>query len=206
MKRKLIALMIMAGAFAFTPFSADAQGLGGLLKKGKQALEKVTKSKETPAETATTQTVQSNARATNSITLDNGIEMTNPLAEYIEITPVGLYATSTSENFGDAILVLKVLQKEPQNTANFGGNSEQPMLAVDANGKMYETKAGIYSFNTPEGIPVRIILDKSEQIFKGVKKDIKVMPMVKCGIWLESRHRGQLTLKNVPIFWDQSPE
>lgn len=205
MKRNLIVLMIMAATAAFIPFSSEAQGLGGLLKKGKEVLDKVTTTKDKNSD-KTADDKPSKVKEANSMTFENGIEMINPLSEYIEVTPIGLYGSSTSENFGNAYLVVKVLMKEPQNTANFGGNSQMSMIAVDGNGKVYNTKAGIYSYDTPEGIPVNIILNKNEHQFTGIKKNIEVLPMVKFGIWVDSQKKGLVTLKNVPIFWDQSPE
>lgn len=206
MKRKLITLFLVAGVAFLTPCTSEAQGLGGLLKKGKKALESLTTTNEKPTEAVTTKNEESRTKTANSVTFDNGIEMINPLAEYIDVTPVGLYAISKSENYGDAYVVLKVLMKDAVNTASFGGNMEQKMIAVDANGKVYNTDAGIYPFDTPEGIPVNIVIDKYGLVFTGIKKNIEVMPMVKVGIWLGKGRKGILTLKNVPIFWDQSPE
>lgn len=205
MKRNLIALALVAIVAAFTPVNSEAQGLGGLLKKGKEALQKVAKSKEKVTGNAQN---EADKASTRTITFDNGIEMTNPMAEFIEVTPVGLYGVSTSENYGNAYLVLKVVMKEPENKASFGGSiNNEKMLAVDANGKVYNTDAnGTFSFDTPEGIPVNVIINQPPMLFTGIKKTIDVMPMVKFGIWIDARRNGNLTLKNVPIYWDRSPE
>lgn len=206
MKRNLIAILIVAVATAFMPFGSRAQGLGDLLKKGKQTIEKVAgKAKEKIV--GTDNTVQENAKNLTS-TFDNGIEMVNPMAEYIDVTPIGLYGYSTSENYGSAYLVLKVMMKEPENQASFGGSiNNEKMIAVDANGKVYNTDAnGTFRFDTPEGIPVNVIINQPPLTFTGIKKEIQVMPMVKFGILIDARRKGNLTLKNVPIYWDKTPE
>lgn len=194
--------MALIGALA--PVNADAQGLGGLIKKGKKVLEAVSGTTETPK--------QEDAAKSKSVgaaqKFDNGIEMINPVAEYIDITPVGLYGVGTSENYGNAYLVLKVMMKEPTNKASFGGSvNNEKMIAVDANGKVYNTDSnGTYSFDTPEGIPVSVVIDQPALMFTGIKKNIEVMPMVKFGVLMDAYHKGVVTLKNVPIFWDEVPE
>ena len=205
MKKKLITLVIIAMASAFMPFNSDAQGLGGLLKKGKEALEKVSKA-TTPASTPA-QTGSSTAKGVSTV-FENGMELINPMAEMIEVTPIGLYGVSKSENYGDAYLVLKVLMKEPKNRANFGGSiNNERMIAVDANGKVYNTgENGSWQYDTPEGIPVQVVIDRPGLMFQDIKKNVEVMPMVKFGILIDAYHKGNLTIKNVPIFWDESPE
>ncbi len=209
MKRKKLFLVIVAIAAAITPLKVEAQKLGNILKKGQEVLEKISapKTESSQKRTSTDGEEVKNVR-TNSIALGNGIEMTNPIAEYIDVVPVGLYGVSTSENYGNAYLVLKVTMKEPANKASFGGSiNNEKMVAVDANGKVYNTDSnGTFSFDTPEGIPVSVIINQPALTFTGIKKSIEVMPMVKFGILIDAYHKGNLTLKNVPIYWDKSPE
>lgn len=205
MKRKLITMAIVAIATAFLPCAINAQGLGGLLKKGKKALEQVVK--ETPTASDNSKSSERNTAVASTV-LDNGIEVINPMAEMIEVTPIGLYGVSKSENYGDAYLVLKVLMKEPKNKANFGGSiNNERMIAVDANGKVYNTgENGSWQYDTPEGIPVQVVIDRPGLMFQDIKKDVEVMPIVKFGILIDAYHKGNLTLKNMPIYWDESPE
>lgn len=201
MRKNLFVLALVAVIAALNPFSAEAQGLGGLLKKGKQALEKV-------SNTTTDNSNQKNTAKAVATKFENGIEMINPMAEYIDVTPVGLYGITTSENYGDAYLVLKVMMKEPASKASFGGSiNNEKMIAVDASGKVYNTDSnGTFSFDTPEGIPVSVVMNQPAIMFTGIKKGTEVMPMVKFGILIDAYHKGNLTLKNVPIFWDETPE
>ena len=201
MRKNLFVLGLVAVIAALNPFSAEAQGLGGLLKKGKQALEKV-------SNTTTDNSNQKNTANAVATKFENGIEMINPMAEYIDVTPVGLYGVSTSENYGDAYLVLKVMMKEPASKASFGGSiNNEKMIAVDASGKVYNTDSnGTFSFDTPEGIPVSVVMNQPAIMFTGIKKSTEVIPMVKFGILIDAYHKGNLTLKNVPIFWDETPE
>lgn len=201
MRKNLFVLALVAVIAALNPFSAEAQGLGGLLKKGKQALEKV-------SNTTTDNSNQKNTAKAVATKFENGIEMINPMAEYIDVTPVGLYGITTSENYGDAYLVLKVMMKEPASKASFGGSiNNEKMIAVDASGKVYNTDSnGTFSFDTPEGIPVSVVMNQPAIMFTEIKKSTEVMPMVKFGILIDAYHKGNLTLKNVPIFWDETPE
>ena len=203
MKKNVLVTAIVALVSAMVPVSTDAQGLGDLLKKGKKALEAVT---GTSTETADKNTAQAKGVSSSSQTFDNGIQMINPMAEYIDVTPVGLYGVPTSENYGNVYLVLKVMMKEPANKAGFGGVGSQNMVAVDGNGKVYTGASGTLSFETPEGIPVQIVMDQPQLTFEGVKKSVSVMPMVKFGIFIDATRKGMLTLKNVPVFWDETPE
>lgn len=201
MRKNLFVLALVAVIAALNPFSAEAQGLGGLLKKGKQALEKV-------SNTTTDNSNQKNTAKAVATKFENGIEMINPMAEYIDVTPVGLYGITTSENYGDAYLVLKVMMKEPASKASFGGSiNNEKMIAVDASGKVYNTDSnGTFSFDTPEGIPVSVVMNQPAIMFTEIKKSTEVIPMVKFGILIDAYHKGNLTLKNVPIFWDETPE
>lgn len=197
---KLLSVMV-ALLVAIIPSVSEAQGLGGLLSKGKKALEKVA-AKDDKADKAATDTKSVSA------TLANGIEIINPIAEFIEVEPIGLYGVSKSENFGDAYLVLKVLMKIPKESACFGSSiKNQKMLAVDANGKVYNIDTGgCMRYDVPEGIPVVIKIDEPAMMLQDIRKDITMMPMVKFGINIDAYHQDNLTLKNVPIFWDETPE
>lgn len=186
--KKLICMMaVMAMTFGFAP-AADAQGLGGLLKKGQKLLNKVSEASGT---------------LQGDVKFENGIVMKNPMSEFVDIEPVGLFGVSKTQNFGDAYLVLKVKSKIPVESATFGSSVDnQKMLAVDGNGKTY----GIYSsganrYDTPEGIMVEVKMDDKNYMFQDIKKDVTMMQMVKIGIFFNASHKGILTLRNVPITW-----
>lgn len=198
MRKKSILLLMGAIAISSLFFNADAQGLGGLIKKGKQAAEKIVLQPEQ-------QSVSANLAAT---TLNNGISVINPIAEFIEITPIGLYGVSKSEDYGDAYLVLKVEMKIPKQSAAFGSSiKNQKMLAADNSGHIYNIDAsGAYRYDLVEGMPIVVKLDEPGAMFLDIPKTVMMMPVVKFGVNIDAYHQDNITLKNVPIFWDVTPE
>lgn len=209
MRKKIIIALITTFA-AFAPASMSAQGLGGLLnkaqkdvKKGKDVLEKVTGNENSIQMANQGDDSQKNVK---SISLDNGIEIMNPMADWIEVEPVGLYGVSKSENYGDAYLVLKVLMKEPKQFICIGGVNNQKMIAADYNGKVYPVTNGCMNYDTPEGIPVIVKMQDPQVMIQDIKKNIDKMQVLKFGIFIDANHKGNLTLKNVPIYWDVEPE
>lgn len=198
MRKKSILLLMGAIAISSLFFNADAQGLGGLIKKGKQAAEKIVSQPEQ-------QSVSANLAAT---TLNNGISVINPIAEFIEITPIGLYGVSKSENYGDAYLVLKVEMKIPKQSAAFGSSiKNQKMLAADNSGHIYNIDAsGAYRYDLVEGMPIVVKLDEPGAMFLDIPKTVMMMPVVKFGVNIDAYHQDNITLKNVPIFWDVTHE
>lgn len=205
--------------------AVNAQGLGGLIKKGKAAVkkgEKVVKegkeavgkilgTEEAPAENAssTDQTTANPADAVANLTVSSsGIVISNPVSSFIEIQPVGLYGVSKSENFGDAYLVLRVKKLIPQDITRFGSSVQnQKMIAADGNGKVYNIdSSGLYEYDTPEGIMVTVVLNEPGLMFTDIRKDVNMMQQVKFGVHSDAQHQGNVTLNNVPIFWDKVPE
>lgn len=199
MKRILKAVLCFTLLAAGTS-SVDAQGLGGLLKKGKKAVGELLGTEEKSSEESTptaTQTVSS-----------SGIGISNPVSSFIEIEPVGLYGVSKSENYGDVYLVLKVKNLIPKDVTRFGSSVQnQKMIAADNNGNVYNIDAsGVYSYDTPEGLMVKVVLNEPGLMFTDVKKDVNMMQQVKFGVLSDAQHQGNVTLTNVPIFWDEVPE
>ena len=201
MRKNLAKTLLLAAVLAFSGIPASAQGLSGLfnkVKKTSQKVEKVLTTRDQNAQKAT---------AVTGITLDNGIVVSNPLAEAMEIVPVGLYGVSTSENFGNCYLVIKVKMLLPESKTNFGSVGSERMIAVDTNGKTYTVDAGgAYPHETPEGIMVNVVMNENDLMFEGVKKSISEMQMVKFGVYVDYNTKGFVTLRNVPIFWDQELE
>lgn len=222
MKNFLKVVLCLAILAAGAP-AVNAQGIGGLLKKGKEKIEKGKKAAKKGKETvekifgsgddssettsspdATTST--SGGSQVNKTVSSSGIIVSNPLSSFIEIEPVGLYGVSKSENYGDAYLVLKVKKLIPQDITKIGSSVQnQKMVAVDNNGKVYNVDAsGVHEFDTPEGLMVRVVIDQPGLMFTDIKKDVNMMQQVKFGVLSDAQHQGNVTLNNVPIFWDET--
>lgn len=218
--------VVLCFAFLAAGTSAvQAQGLGNLINKGKTAVKKgekaVKEGKEVvdkifgsdesstkDASSSQTQTTNPSEVNINKTVNSSGIVTSNPLTSFIEIEPVGLYGVSKSENYGDAYLVLKVKNLIPKDITRFGSRVQnQNMTAVDTNGKVYNVDtSGVYEYDTPEGIMVRVILDEPGLMFTDIKKNVNMMQQVKFGVFTDAQHQGNVTLNNVPIFWDQVPD
>lgn len=198
--------LLLATVLAFAGLPAHAQGLGGLLNKAKKTVEKAEKVLGKESDSSKSQDA-GKAGESKQQTLSNGITIANPLAEAMEIVPVGLYGVSTSENFGNCYLVIKVKMLLPESKANFGSVGSERMMAVDPGGKTFVVDAGgSYPHETPEGIMVNVPLNENGLQFEGVKKSVTEMQMVKFGVYVDYNTKGYVTMRNVPIFWDQSPE
>ena len=203
----------------------SAQGLGNIINKGKAVVKKGEKaveegkkavgtifgtgenSSENASSPESSSANQAKASVGKSIS-SSGIVISNPVSSFIEIEPIGLYGVSKSENYGDAYLVLKVKKLIPKDVTGFGSSIQnQKMVAVDNNGKVYNIDAsGHYQRDTPEGIMVRVILDEPGLMFTDIKKDVNRMQQVKFGVFSDAQHQGNVTLNNVPIFWEEIPE
>ena len=201
MRKKMTKTLLLAAALLLPGIQADAQGLGGLLNKAKNTVKKAEKVFGSDTSEA------SKAKDGKQITLDNGISISNPLSSAMEIVPVGLYGTSTSENYGNCYLVIKVKMLLPESKSSFGSVGSERMMAVGPDGKTYQVDAGgSYPFQTPEGIMVNVAMDEKDLKFEGVKKSVTEMQMVKFGAYVDYNTKGYVTLRNVPIFWDETPE
>lgn len=185
------------------PINADAQGIGGLLKKGKQTVENGKK----VVDALKGQTSNDETQAAAGIIV-NGIEVMNPISTSIEVEPVGLYGVSRTDTKGDAYLVMKVKNKTRKESALFGSSiNNQKMMAADDNGNVYNIdSSGAMRYDTPEDMVVKIVMSEPAMMFMDVKKSLSVMPVVKVGLNLDATTKGNLTFKNVPIYWDVDPE
>ena len=185
----------------------NAQSLGGLIHKGKALVKKGEKSvdKILGTEEPSSVNVDSPETMTTNRISPSGIIISNPVSSFIEIEPIGLFGVSKSENFGDAYLVLMVRKMIPQDVTRFGSSVQnQKMVAVDFNGKVYNIdSSGTYQYDTPEGLIVRVVLDEPGLMFTDIRKDVNMMQQVKVGVFSDAQHQGNITLNNVPIFWDQ---
>ena len=222
--KKFLKVFLSLVVLACGTSAVNAQGLGGLINKGKAAIKKVEKTKKEKKEAAAKQSEAEEstlnisspepmsatpARAAIGKTVGaSGIVISNPLNSLIEIEPVGLFGVSKSENYGDAYLVLRVKNMLPKEITRFGSSVQnQKMIAVDNDGKVYNIDAsGTYGYDTPEGLIVKVVLDEPGLMFTDIRKDINMMQQVKFGVFSDAQHQGNVILNNVPIFWDQNIE
>ena len=137
MKTKIF-LMACVAMLTLGTSQVQAQGLGGLLKKGKKALETVNKA----LGDETNNNTQSNTKTNSSgstVALENGGTLTNPMPQIIDVQLVGVYGKSTSTNYGTVHLVFKVKMIENRNSISFGVNVNYPGLMIDQDGNTYKT-------------------------------------------------------------------
>ena len=199
-------VMVCIAMLTIGTVQAEAQGLGGLLKKGKKALEKInsalgatTDDNMQDSKTATMQT-----RGTD-ITLPNGGSLRNPIPQDVDLQLVGVYGKSTSLNYGTVQLVFKVKMIANKSSVRFGVNSSFPGLMIDQDGNTYKTQdgAGWYDYPVTEGVYMNMPVTKTW--FADVKKSAKTIQQLQIGISSSYENTGLIILKNVPIQWDVEP-
>ena len=185
---------------------AQAQGLGGLLKKGKKALEKVngalggtTENNKQDTKTAILKTGGSD------IVLPNGGSLRNPIPKVVDLQLVGVYGKSTSLNYGTVQLVFKVKMIANKSSIRFGVNSNFPGLMIDQDGNTYKTQetAEWYDYSVTEGVYMKLPVTKTW--FADVKKSAKTIQQLQIGISTSYEETGLIILRNIPIQWDVEP-
>ncbi len=199
-------VMVCIAMLTMGTVQAEAQGLGGLLKKGKKALEKVNKAlggttddNKQDANTATLQTRGSD------IALPSGGSLRNPIPQIVDLQLVGVYGKSTSLNYGTVQLVFKVKMIANKSSVRFGVNSSYPGLMIDQDGNTYKTQegAGWYDYPVTEGVYMNMPVTKTW--FADVKKSARTIQQLQIGISASYEETGLIILKNVPIQWDVEP-
>ena len=199
-------VMVCIAMLTMGTIQVPAQGLGGLLKKGKRALEKInnalgatTDDNKQDSKTATMQT-----RGTD-ITLPNGGLLRNPIPQDVDLQLVGVYGKSTSLNYGTVQLVFKVKMIANKSSVRFGVNSSFPGLMIDQDGNTYKTQngAGWYDYPVTEGVYMNMPVTKTW--FADVKKTAKTIQQLQIGISSSYENTGLIILRNVPIQWDAEP-
>ena len=205
--RTILKMVSLFAIFMLVTSVVDAQDVGNIIKKGKVVVKKGKKAADALFGTEGTISENPSERVIPSISA-TGTVISNPVNSFIEIEPVGLFGVSKSENFGDAYLVLRVRKLIPNDVTRFGSSIQnQKMIAVDYNGKTYPIdSSGHYQYDTPEGLIVKVVLDEPGLMFTDIKKDINMMQQVKFGVFSDAQHQGNVTITNIPIFWDQVPE
>ena len=202
MKKILFCIALALGCSALaTP--AQAQGLGGLLKKAKNVAEKGTK----VADALLGDDSKKGAGKATYVTT-NGISVFNPIVKSVFVEPVGLYGIPTSETKGNLYLVLRVTNKEDAQSLLIGSSIEnKKMLASDNKGKIYNIdSSGAQRYDAPQDMTVQIVMEEPAMMFTNVSTDLEVMPMVSVGVSIDANHKGNLTFTNVPIYWNEEPE
>ncbi|MBQ9650918.1 MAG: hypothetical protein IJV13_01710 [Prevotella sp.] len=195
MKKLLVSICVIAAGL-MVPQTIHAQGILGKINKG---LEKVNKALDKASDKA-------NVAAGNAVDLGNGATMTNPVSKVMDVELVGLYGVSTSENFGNVEVILKVKMKEPETSVTFGGNAgSEVTIAYDADGNSYKMESSSVgeSYDVEEGIPVKIVMN-GRYAFQKVRKSATTFPVLKLftHIAYSNGYRGTIVFKNVPIQWD----
>jgi len=182
--------------------TANAQ-LGGLLKKAKKVAEKVL---DTPSQSTTAGTA-AKQNAVAAFTQEDGVIVENPKAANFDVQLVGAYGKSTSLNYGEVSLVLKVKMIDNKTTLSFGGRRDDaPCYMIDGDGNKYEMPAGWYNYTVTEGMYVKIDLREKNQVFKDVKKTATRLQLVRLTAGGSFSDGCAILFKNVPIQWDVEPK
>lgn len=199
-------MIVCTAMLTMGTMQAQAQGLGGLLKKGKKALEKVnsalggtTENNQQDTKTAILKTGGSD------IVLPNGGSLRNPIPQVVDLQLVGVYGKSTSLNYGTVQLVFKVKMIANKSNIRFGVNSSFPGLMIDQDGNTYKTQetAGWYDYPVTEGVYMKLPVTKT--LFVDVKKSAKTIQQLQIGISASYDETGLIILRNIPIQWDVEP-
>lgn len=192
MKRLILISLVALGIIA-VPQSVGAQGF---LKKLSKGLESVNKGLDKAGDKASVATGQ-------AVTQENGVFVMNPVSKAMNVEVVKAIGRSTSENFGDVELVLRVNVKEPVSSIALGGSWGQGKTqAFDADGNVYKMNMPSVSdrYDVTEGLPVKITCSPFLKVRKTASLAI-VKIVAKCG-----DASGEITFKNVPIEWDPTEE
>ena len=199
-------VMVCIAMLTIGTVQAEAQGLGGLLKKGKKALEKI----NSALGATTDDNMQDSKTATmptrgTDIALPNGGSLRNPIPQDVDLQLVGVYGKSTSLNYGTVQLVFKVKMIANKSSVRFGVNSSYPGLMIDQDGNTYKTQdgAGWYDYPVTEGVYMNMPVTKTW--FVDVKKTVKTIQQLQIGISSSYDNTGLIILRNVPIQWDVEP-
>ena len=192
MKRFILISLVALGIIA-VPQTVGAQGF---LKKLSKGLESVNKGLDKAGDKASVATGQ-------AVNQENGVFVMNPVNKAMNVEVVKAIGRSTSENFGDVELVLRVNVKEPVSSIALGGSWGQGKTqAFDADGNVYKMNMPSVSdrYDVTEGLPVKITCSPFLKVRKTASLAI-VKLVAKCG-----DASGEITFKNVPIEWDPTEE
>lgn len=188
---------------------AQAQGLGGLLKKAKKALETVSQQTTTTqsgakSQSPTTASVDQSGQTAKAIPLQGGGTLYNPFENVMDVEFVGLYGTSKSMNFGDVSVVLKLKARTVIDKISYIGDDKT--TAYDNEGNVYRIKNTAYSIKVAEGISVKADLGTYGLYFVNVPKKTQKLQLVKLYLYNDfedgnGAKSGYIELRDVPITW-----
>lgn len=193
MKKMLFWMSFVLMAVFCAPTQTQAQGLFGKISKGLEKANKALEGANDKAQVASGQAAK----------LENGVLITNPVSAAMDVMDVKAIGRSTSENFGNVELVLRVKVKAPENSIALGGSWGQGKTqAFDADGNVYKMNMPSVSdrYDVTEGLPIKITCSPFLKVRKTDKFAI-VKIVAKCG-----DASGEINLKNVPIEWDPTEE
>ncbi len=205
MKNKSI---LLALAMVLSIGTAQAQGLGGFLKKVNKGLEKITGT--TSSDNSSSTSTSSSAAA---VATEWGGTMVNPAAKVMDVELVGLYGVKKTANFGNVYAVLRITVKIVKDRISLGGkDGGAKTVAFDADGNQYspyDSSGG--SFTISEGVPVKCDLSsKGRKTFEDVPITTKAFKKMKIDYYLDAQYRGYnggaIEFNDVPIKWDVDEE
>ncbi len=183
--------------------SAQAQGLGGFLKKVNKGLEKVTGTNSDGASSSSTSSTVA------TIPIEWGGTMVNPASKIMDVELVGVYGVKKTENFGNVYAVLKITVKIVKDNISLGGKTGGAQtVAFDADGNQYTPyNSGGASFTITEGIAVKCDLSSTgRHTFEDVPIATKAFKKMKIDYYLDAQYRGYnggaIEFNDVPIKWD----
>jgi hypothetical protein len=192
MKKYFLTSLVLLG-LTIAPQELQAQAF---LKKLTKGLEKVNKGLDNANDATLVVTGQ-------AVQLGNGVLVMSPVSRSMDIDSVRAVGHSTSENFGDVELIIRVKAKVPVNSIALGGSWGQgKTMAFDAGGNVYKMNMPSVSdrYDVTEGLPIKITCNPFLKVRKTEK--LAVVKMVaKCG-----DASGEITMKDVPIEWDPTDE
>jgi hypothetical protein len=193
MKKKILWMsFVLMGVFC-TPNQTQAQGFFGKLSKGLEKANKALDGANDKAQVASGQAIKQ----------ENGVLITNPIRATMDVVVVKAIGRSTSENFGNVELVLRVNVKAAENRISLGGSWGQGRTqAFDADGNVYKMDMPSVAdrYDVTEGLPTKITCNPFLKVRKTDKFAVVKM-VAKCG-----DASGEITMKNVPIEWDPTDE
>lgn len=203
--KRILNLSLVALLLMLVAAPAQAQGLGGLLKKAKKVVQGVSTVTNATSSTTTDTALSSTIKA---VAIPSGGTMENPIPDIAEFELVGAYGKSSSLNYGDVYLVVKVKAVQNLPSLSFGSSVKGvEMLAVDQAGNTYSPAISVWTSKpVTEGLFVKMTLDGNSHVFKNVKKSATSMQLIRLTVSANNDPKGVVCFKNVPVQWDVTPE